>query len=118
MKLTFFALYIFAIQINENLAVDPEVPDCKPRKICYGDGETVWECGNGRCINFPDVPYKMCSCPYPPYTPTPPTPKPTECKEGRFCVLGYVNFFQIQTSKNTNFTFLIDKTTCVGVENA
>ena len=81
MKSTFFALCIFALQINKNLAVSLPLPVvCEQGKTCYGLGQDYEGCGNGYCLNRPDDRKKTCHCPY-----VPPKPKPAVCKQGQEC---------------------------------
>ena len=87
MKLTFFALCIFAFKINENLA-DVMLPPtvCKQGKVCseYGhdyEGCTEIQENHGDCLNRPDDRQQTCFCPYIP-------PERTEfaiCNHGQQC---------------------------------
>ena len=82
-KLTFFALCIFAFKINENFAdIEPDPTICKKGKICdaynYDElGCTEKQESQGNCLNDPK---KTCYCPY-----KYPTPKLAICKQGQQC---------------------------------
>lgn len=85
LKVTFFALCIFAFHINENLADVPPPPTiCKQGKLCSeswsgheSEGCTEIQESQGNCLNRPN---KACYCPY-----EPPTPKRGRCKHGQQC---------------------------------
>ena len=84
-KLTFFALCIFAFKINENFAdIEPDPTICKKGKICsetwsghHYEGCTKIQESHGNCLNRPD---KKCHCPF-----EPPTPKRIICEHGQQC---------------------------------
>ena len=99
MKLTYFALCIFAFKINENFAdIEPDPTICKKGKICDDydyEGCTEKQESQGNCLNDPD---KTCYCPY-----QYPTPKPVICKQGKQCEKYVINnFYTISLHKLTN----------------
>ena len=78
MKLTFLALCIFALQINENLA--SVIIDCSQGQKCNVYGRDYGECGNGYCLNRPDDPNLTCYCPYENFADA-----PVVCEQGKTC---------------------------------